>query len=181
MKKKILIALGVLLGVVYVSNIIIYELSPKPYLENTPIPTSTVQVIATHTPTPLLDEYDIVNYLDELLIEVCPETHDLSYELGENRNILTVRIWDSTTTSFAWAATKGIEPHATEWEKFSNDIIQGSKNWHELFLSNGHDVMVYINYVNPNNTEEYYISAVNGVLVFDGPRGIDLMDQLFGE
>lgn len=175
MKKKILIALAVSIGIVYISNLLSMRFTTAPVYT----PTPTVQ--ATNTPAPLLDEYDIVNYLDELLIEVCPDTHDMSYELRGDRNVLTVRVWDANTKTFAWAATQGIEPHASEWAEFSGSIIEGSKNWQELFELNGHNVMVFVNYVNPDNVEEYYISACNGVLVYDGPRGIDLMDQLFGE
>ena len=128
-----------------------------------------------------LTDTEIVMELDETLYALYGDNYYLDFSFSGDRKVLTISIAGECSEAAAAAAISGQQHHLDNWNKILVAAKEASKSWSETFKANGHDVMVFVNYTNPDNYEEYFISAANGVTVYDAVSGIDLISQLLGE
>lgn len=155
-----------MLTVVLISNALSYGIHTEPTAVVTQAP-----VFVSRSNQELLTDTEIVMEMDERLYALFEDRYNLDFSFAGERKVLTVSTWGDVPSAFT----------DEQWSQLVTATVEASQNWSDTFKANGHDILVYVNYVEPNNIDEIYISACNGVLVYDGPRGIDLMDQLFGQ
>lgn len=174
MKKKILIALGVLLGVVYVSNIIMMRFGPElPEPSTTPSSTYKVPEILTDT--------EIVMRMDDVLRSLYEERYSMDFSFSKEEKVLTVNLWDYHSTAHLLYASMGEQPYLDEWNEYVRLIAGSSESWLNTFERHGHEITFILNYVNPLDEEDIYISAVNGVLIYDRVSGLNILENISGK
>lgn len=140
---------------------------------STEVPPAPTMVVRRYS------EGEITAAMERKLGELYPDHFDLSRYMSGSHSVVDVRTYSDSVAALRDLAAAKVADMPDKWEALVASYLDASKSWSDTFKANGiEDVMVQFSCADPARPDEPCFTVVNGILVYDPVRGVDLMGDI---
>lgn len=175
MKKKHIILVAVVAFLLVVYGINVHNMRTRPRPAQTP---ETVTVTMQRTPKPARKEdLDAVYHVADVMRENMPES-EVHMEYDPEAQIVYYRISRQDLSPEIIELTKVTPSMKEAWDDMVDGMISMQKQASAYFERAGVlDMITVVQILNPDNTDEVWLSVANGIAGYDVVNGIDLLND----